>query len=394
MVIFVFLVAIVYELVMYVPMEIKANKAMNMNHAVGDLLALKADEKPDIYYIILDATCSPSTLENEFDIKNIELISYLKEKGFYIAEQSHSNYDRTMLSLSSSLNFGHIGYLKDFLPKSHADAVVPFRLMQNSDLAYLLKRLGYKTVNVPSGFPPTEFNPYADVNLFSGVDNEIYIALIYGTTIQRALEKHNHFLGDLVRAKKSWAFSHIDQVERIKGPKFVMVHILLPHPPFVFGENGAKLPLDTGLDAERYTFQKYRGQVIYAMKNVQEMIDSIIKTSDKPPIIILQGDHGPALNNEYPYTNDYLKQRFSILNAYLFPNHRYSSLYSSITPVNTFRVILNEYFHASLPLLPDLSYSAPREFNATDFYSQFELWVDSDKKLAISDKTKLESGKK
>jgi len=386
---------LVWEIVIYTPMEVKARKAVNINHAMGERLTLKADEKPDIYYIILDATGSPNTLESLFGLKNIELLTYLRKQGFYIAEGSHSNYDRTMLSLSSSLNFSYINYLKNFLPRAHTDGIVPFRLMQNSDLASCLKRLGYKTVNVPSGFTPTEFNPYADVNLYSGVDNEIYIALMYGMTIQRALENHNHFLGDLVRAKKSWAFSHIDQVERIKGPKFVMVHILLPHPPFVFGDNGAKLPLNKGLDTERYTVQKYRGQVSFAMSQVQQMIDSIIKTSDKPPIIVLQGDHGPALNWNYPYSNDYLKQRLSILNAYLLPNHRSSALYSSITPVNSFRVILNEYFKAGLPLLPDLSYSAPPELNSpADFYAQFKQWVDSDEKVAISDKIKPESGKK
>ena len=51
--------------------------------------------------------------------------------------------------------------------------------------------------------------------------------------------------------------------------------------------------------------------------------------------------------------NTDLRERMSILNAYYFPGKKYQSLYSRISPVNSFRVILNDYFGAALPLLPD-----------------------------------------
>ena len=44
-----------------------------------------------------------------------------------------------------------------------------------------------------------------------------------------------------------------------------------------------------------------------------------------------------------------------ILNAYYFPDGR-ESLYPSITPVNTFRMIFNAYLGTSLEILPDESY--------------------------------------
>jgi hypothetical protein len=46
----------------------------------------------------------------------------------------------------------------------------------------------------------------------------------------------------------------------------------------------------------------------------------------------------------------------SILNAYYFPGIHSNSLYASITPVNSFRLLLSEYFGMNLPLLPDQSY--------------------------------------
>ena len=54
--------------------------------------------------------------------------------------------------------------------------------------------------------------------------------------------------------------------------------------------------------------------------------------------------------------NTDLNERMSILNAYYFPGQKYGALYPGISPVNSFRVVLNTYFGADLELLPDRSY--------------------------------------
>jgi hypothetical protein len=51
-----------------------------------------------------------------------------------------------------------------------------------------------------------------------------------------------------------------------------------------------------------------------------------------------------------------MRDRFSILNAYYLGGRESSLLYPSISPVNTFRVVLNEFFGMDLELLPDRSY--------------------------------------
>ncbi len=69
-------------------------------------------------------------------------------------------------------------------------------------------------------------------------------------------------------------------------------------------------------------------------------------------------------------TDEELKQKFRILNAIYFPNEEYGGLYKDITPVNTFRVIFNEFFAQELPLLPDKSYSF---ISHADLYSFFDV---------------------
>ena len=49
--------------------------------------------------------------------------------------------------------------------------------------------------------------------------------------------------------------------------------------------------------------------------------------------------------------------RYEILNAYYLPGDGAESLYPTITPVNSFRVILDKYFGENFPLLPDVSYN-------------------------------------
>ena len=87
------------------------------------------------------------------------------------------------------------------------------------------------------------------------------------------------------------------------------------------------------------------------------MMESILENTNRPSIIILQGDHGPASTLDWDNpTPESLKERFSILNAYYFFDQDYSNLYQTITPVNTFRIILNQYLNGNYQLLEDENY--------------------------------------
>ena len=63
------------------------------SESIADLT--KPDALPDIYYIILDRYASASTLEEAYDFDNSDFLEYLSNKGFYVANQSASNYPYT-----------------------------------------------------------------------------------------------------------------------------------------------------------------------------------------------------------------------------------------------------------------------------------------------------------
>ncbi|HSK65352.1 MAG TPA: hypothetical protein VK888_00375, partial [Anaerolineales bacterium] len=145
----------------------------------------------------------------------------------------------------------------------------------------------------------------------------------------------------------------------------VFIHISAPHPPFVFGPEGEQIKHDrlfTIADGpysqgsrEEY-IKGYTGQVAFLNSQLMSAVDSLLAQSETPPIILLQGDHGPkGFSDDNVETSDYT-ENFAILNAYYFPDGDYSGLYPSISPVNSFRVVLNRYFGTDYPMLEDLSY--------------------------------------
>ena len=160
-------------------------------------------------------------------------------------------------------------------------------------------------------------------------------------------------------------FSEISKIkDRISRPVFVYAHMALPHDPYVFDEYGNPVSFNHE-NIDTTTERKfYLQQLKFTNKKTIETIDAIIAKSESLPIIILQSDHGERIGvNWDDPTKEMVRQGLNNLNAYYLPHDGRISLYDDITPVNTFRVVFNEYLNADFELLDDRHY-----------------WVSSDKK--------------
>ena len=135
----------------------------------------------------------------------------------------------------------------------------------------------------------------------------------------------------------------------VDSPKFVFAHINKPHGPATFDQHGNFIEADTPTVAftrnhDPSVPEPYIGQVIYVNSLVLNMIDGILQSSERNPIIVITGDHGrdkPGILKHY------------ILSAFHLPEGGNDGLYPSITPVNHFRYILDYYFGFGLGLLED-----------------------------------------
>ena len=326
------------------------------------LSAFKPDLRnvPDIYYLILDRYANEKVLKQEFGFDNHEFLDFLRAKGFYVADDSRCNYPLTHMSLASSLNM-------DYIDRAQGErAVGPsfvFRLMKNSRVLRLLKSLGYASIHLGSWYEGTGFNPYADLNLAgSGIlryFNDFFLKFV-GTTALQPLSLE-HLFRPRQRVRSLQQLAELERMPSRKGPKFVFAHLLITHPPNVFGPNGEESHArGTG---KGFT---YIDQVRYANTRLSRLIDILISDSSAPPIIILQSDEGPKpggvelskgkrrrLRGARTETSEQKQVHHPILNAMDFPGVDTKVFYASISPVNTFRVLFNLYFSAHYGLLPD-----------------------------------------
>jgi hypothetical protein len=133
-------------------------------------------------------------------------------------------------------------------------------------------------------------------------------------------------------------------------------------------------------DLDEY-LSRYPAQVQFVNQKMEKVIDSILTNSSQPPVIIIQGDHGPGSRLDWDSPGrSCLWERTPILNAYHLPGEGADLLYPSISPVNTFRVVLNAYFGTDLPLLPDKTYftSHRLERQVIDITDQRTSWANCD----------------
>ena len=174
-------------------------------------------------------------------------------------------------------------------------------------------------------------------------------------------------------------FSELSMIQhKSNTPFFVFAHILLPHTPYVFGPNGESITPETlALNPNWKDSDAYLNQVKFANKKIIELVDELLSQSDSPPVIIIQGDHGIGfeLDWENP-TDEKIKNRLTIFNAYFFPQNDEIIVYNTITPVNTFRLIFNSYFDSNFEILEDRMYFTNYE-NPYNFSNVTKIFIES-----------------
>jgi hypothetical protein len=317
---------------------------------------------PDVYYFILDSYGRADLLEQAYGYDNSPFLDGLRERRFYIAECSQSNYVRTEISVGSSLNMSYLqGLDESFVPESTKRRKL-WDAFKHSAARYNFESMGYKTVAFATGFAWSELDD-ADVFYtpppFSAGMTE-FETLFMSTTLARHAQDlgwvdGDEIMGQNFRDRTLLVFDRMDDIARMPEPTFAYIHVISPHPPFVFGPNGEHTyPADFWNEERKYPpglyAKGYQNQLTFLNRKMLEALDTLISESETPPIIILQGDHGPWLQSG--------SKRFQILNAYHLPGSA-DKLYPSISPVNTFRLVFDEYFGGKYDMLEDVSYFSP-----------------------------------
>ena len=321
---------------------------------------------PDIYYIILDGYASNRSLEKFYGFDNSKFTGWLESRGFYVAHESHSNYFMTALSLAASLNMKYINYLSEEVGELSNDRTALSKMTEDNGLVHFLKSRGYKFAFFESNWGGTNKNRNADISVSGGswLKDEFIVALLKTTALRGVFRQQVEKEGLFTREGVLRAFSMIPRIrEEVDGPVFVFAHILPPHPPFLFDRNGNPASGSKGTWGET---DRYLDQLMFVNGKTREMVDQILANSEKPPIIIIQADHGPLITNDADFDfppnpgAEVAEIRTGILNAYYLPGGK-EFLYEGISPVNSFKVVLNRLFGTGFKMLDDRSYVSSYE---------------------------------
>ena len=323
----------------------RAERASRRGEAATDV------DYPDIYYIILDSYVRSDLLKSRYHADNGAFLGELSRLGFFVADRARSNYAWTHPSLASSLNFTYLDSLAEAIGPESDNGGPLLGMIQNSRLVDFLRRRGYTTASFASGDVGTDlaradvhFAPRRSLTEFQGI-------LVNTTLLRDVLILMHRSSIDRHRDRVLYTLWNLPKAGLGRHPVFVFAHVLSPHRPIIFRAPG--LSRDVG---------SYGGQVLYLNAILAEVVRRILAQSPRPPIIVLQADHG--LREAITWgdsARSQLLERHAIFYAVHLPppdvrRQPPVELYDSISPVNTFRVILSRYFDTTMALLPDKSY--------------------------------------
>ncbi len=321
----------------------------------------------DIYLVLLDKYANSDMLLERFHYSNDVFADSLRRLGFIAPSHAHSNYAFTWFSLASILNFEHVAGAGDSL--GSAETLGLRFLIENNRSVAFLKRRGYRFYFFPSHmFVATRHDPRADVEFSESSARGRFRAMISRSQLAHTVWTVSvpgvigrRFSFDIRHPEQEIeTFKGLERVVRDPGPKFVFAHIMLTHEPFFFDGDCRLAGLVGRAEPDP---QAYLQQIRCTNKLVLELVKSILKRSQVPPIILLQADHGtfppddPPGETAHPENRDARRaERYRAFGAYYLPGGGAATFDTAGTPVNLMRYVFTYYFGADLPPRANRSY--------------------------------------
>ena len=328
---------------------------------------------PDIYFVVLDGYARDDVLETDFGFDNTPFLDQLESAGFETSSRATANYSSTHVSIPSMLDMD--------LPIREGPiiSVNDLRALGNitsGDNAVVrsLKDLGYFYVHGSSEWWGNRCGPAVDLCLGGPLMDITAFDLLQATPVRGLLFPET---GDPGTATTVRRLDELEDWEQISSdwpdqPKFVFLHVILPHPPlYLDGEcepNPQELlsqrrlnaypPLDDSVVEVRK--EAYVNQVECANQFVSTLLDAAGPDS----IVVLTSDHGPDSRAQLSqsatlWEPEAVKERMSTFTSMRLPSECEQPS-EDLHLVNIFRLVIRCVADgAELPLLPAEYYATP-----------------------------------
>ncbi|MCK6583583.1 MAG: hypothetical protein L6Q49_10850, partial [Anaerolineales bacterium] len=191
------------------------------------VLSDPGEASPDIYVIVLDAYGREDFLHEIFLYDNSRFITFLKERDFYIGDQSRPNYPQTQLSLASFLNFQYLTKWSKGLEGTNNREPLN-KVIRHSEAHRALEEIGYQIINIPNSTLISDNNDSdvylpmwnVEINQFEGL-------LIAATSLEPFIQEWDLKIPvpshEMHRSTILYQFKALKSIPQIPGKKFVYI---------------------------------------------------------------------------------------------------------------------------------------------------------------------------
>lgn len=339
-------------------------------------------DAPDIVWIVPDRYGRADSLQQLFGFDNNPFLQGLEERGFTVLDESLANYNKTAHSMASTLNLGYLEQLAALPPEEGDDWGPVYSLLGDHEVGRVLTAAGYEYIHLGNWWQPTSSAVSADLVLNHETASEfaqVFREATVWPTITGAFADDAEPVTHRTRHRNHILYG-FDQLERLAAqdserPRFILAHIPIPHEPYVLGADGDHVTEE--LARSRSRSENIVNQVQYANRRLEAIIDRFLdRPADEQPVIILQADEGthpPAYEvNQGAFawpdaTDAELGEKLRILNAWFVPEGLDVEPWPSLTPVNTFRLLLDAIVGTDYGTVEDRSFVFTDESHLYDF---------------------------
>jgi hypothetical protein len=326
-------------------------------------------QKPNVYFMILDAYGRADTLKLALGFDNERFIGELEKLGFFVPRHSVSNYPATNASVGSMLSLAYPEAAKTLDPDVSS---LRRELRGANPVVEKFKTEGYRYILMPAGiWTKISCGGEEDLCLEKTRPLEMERALTSLTPIQAFLDIHffSRWLaptpGEYLEPDDVFGLFG-GRVRALQRPFFMMLHFAGIHDGIYNADCSRGTPGSPVL-YDRETVSRYTASVNCTNRQVLDLVARIV-AEDPDAIILLTGDHGPTVKPPgipvqpeqavRPFTwgantpEDY-RNMFGTTTALkipascggLLPDHHYA--------VNNFRIVFSCLGNTEVKLLED-----------------------------------------
>ena len=319
------------------------------------------ENKPNIYFIILDEYAGFIQLKNDFNFDNSNFKVELEKRDFFVSKDSFSNYPSTSLSVPSMMNMMYFDFIPEHLGTDSKNINVVQKMINKNNVMKILKANNYKITTLDGAVGRTATTTLADDRLCTNIfdinpDIRKNFALVYVPIVGL----RDFVFEEVIRDKLECSFEVLTNFQNTENPNFVVAHLRFPHSPYIYDSVGNPVSVNDIGDKNAYL-----EQLKFSSKKAIKIIDKIQERSSNI-VIILISDHGYRhyINWTDPTPEDYIRGFNNLVAVYL-PNENEIEVNG---PVNLFRSVFNSSLNMDYEILDNrqIWYSPERPFDHKD----------------------------